>query len=101
MIIALAGKRRFVLVLGCLTGLAAVSVDMSLPAIPGMVLELATTMSLGQQVVSWFMLGIALGQLPAGLQRPQIALAAFPCCMPVYCSSRLLALRVLSATTSS
>ncbi len=65
--IALAGKRRFVLVLGCLTGLAAVSVDMSLPAIPGMVLELATTMSLGQQVVSWFMLGIALGQLPAGL----------------------------------
>lgn len=65
--IALAGKRRFVLVLGCLTGLAAVSVDMSLPAIPGMVLELATSMTLGQQIVSWFMLGIALGQLPAGL----------------------------------
>lgn len=62
-----AGKRRFVLVLGLLTGLAAVTVDMSLPAIPDMVLELGTTLSLGQQIVTWFMVGIALGQLPAGL----------------------------------
>lgn len=63
----LAGSRRFVLVLGFLTGLAAVTIDMSLPAIPAMVADLGTTMSLGQQIVGWFIAGIALGQLPAGL----------------------------------
>lgn len=63
----LVGKRRFILVLGCLTGLAAVSIDMSLPAIPNMVRALSTTMPLGQQIVSWFMVGLALGTLPAGL----------------------------------
>ena len=63
----LASKRRFVLVLGCLTGLGAVSIDMSLPAIPGMVFDFATTMSRGQQVVGLFMAGLAVGQLPAGL----------------------------------
>lgn len=68
----LAGRRRFVLVLGCLTGMAAVSVDMSLPAIPGMVRELAASMSLGQQIVSWFIAGIAVGQLPAGLVSDRI-----------------------------
>ncbi len=62
----LATSRRFVLVLGALTGVAALSIDMSLPAIPQMVLELATNMSLGQQVVSLFMIGVGLGQLPAG-----------------------------------
>lgn len=69
---ALAGKRRFVLVLGFLTGLAAVTVDMSLPAIPAMATELATSLSLGQQIVTWFMVGIALGQLPAGLVSDRI-----------------------------
>lgn len=68
----LAGKRRFVLVLGCLTGLAAISIDMSLPAIPEMVRELATSLSLGQQIVTWFMAGLALGQLPAGLVSDRI-----------------------------
>lgn len=63
----LAARRRFVLVLGLLTGLAAVSVDMSLPAIPQMVDALDTRMSLGQLIVGCFMVGIALGQLPAGL----------------------------------
>src|SRR3546814_9472723 len=63
----LASRRRFVLVLGCLTGLGAVSIDMSLPAIPAMVRDLATSMSMGQQIVGLFMAGIALGQLPAGL----------------------------------
>ena len=55
------------LVLGCLTGLAAVSIDMSLPAIPAMVFDLATTMSTGQQIVGLFMAGLAIGQLPAGV----------------------------------
>jgi MFS transporter, DHA1 family, multidrug resistance protein len=63
----LATRRRFVLVLGCLTGLAAVSIDMSLPAIPAMVFDFATTMSKGQQIVGLFMAGLALGQLPAGV----------------------------------
>lgn len=63
----LAARRRFVLVLGLLTGLAAVSVDLSLPAIPQMVEALGTTMQLGQLIVGLFMGGIAFGQLPAGL----------------------------------
>jgi DHA1 family bicyclomycin/chloramphenicol resistance-like MFS transporter len=63
----LASRRRFVLILGCLTGLAAVSIDMSLPAIPTMVFDFATTMSKGQQIVGLFMAGLALGQLPAGV----------------------------------
>jgi DHA1 family bicyclomycin/chloramphenicol resistance-like MFS transporter len=63
----LASRRRFVLILGCLTGLAAVSIDMSLPAIPAMVFDYATSMSKGQQIVGLFMAGLALGQLPAGV----------------------------------
>ncbi|MFQ5548391.1 MAG: multidrug effflux MFS transporter [Woeseia sp.] len=63
----LASKRRFVLVLGLLTGIAAVTVDMSMPAFPDMVRELVTRMSVGQRVVGLFMAGIAIGQLPAGL----------------------------------
>ncbi|HSD70533.1 MAG TPA: multidrug effflux MFS transporter [Woeseiaceae bacterium] len=63
----LAARRRFVLVLGMLTGLAALSVDMSLPAIPQMVEALGTSMSLGQLIVGCFMAGLALGQVPAGL----------------------------------
>jgi DHA1 family bicyclomycin/chloramphenicol resistance-like MFS transporter len=63
----LASKRRFVLVLGVLTGLAAVSIDMSLPAIPAMVEALQTNMATGQQIVGLFLAGIAVGQLPAGL----------------------------------
>lgn len=53
-------------VLGVLTGVAALSVDMSLAAIPDMVRELTTSLSLGQQVISLFMIGLGLGQLPAG-----------------------------------
>lgn len=63
----LAARRRFVIVLGCLTGIGAVSIDMSLPSIPSMVQEFAATMALGQQIVGVFMLGIGLGQIPAGL----------------------------------
>ncbi len=63
----LASKRRIVLVLGFLTGIAAVTIDVSLPAFPDMVRDLATSMSTGQKVVGFFMAGIALGQLPAGL----------------------------------
>jgi len=63
----LATKRRFVIVLGCLTGIGAVTIDMSLPSIPGMVDDFGATIGIGQQIVGVFMIGIALGQLPAGL----------------------------------
>lgn len=63
----LADSRRFVVVLGVLTGLVAFAIDVSLPAIPLMARDLATSMSSGQQVVGLFMAGIALGQLPCGL----------------------------------
>ncbi len=62
-----ASSKRFVLVLGLLTGVAALAIDMSLPAIPEMVHDLATNMSTGQQVISLFMVGVGLGQIPAGV----------------------------------
>ena len=68
----LATRRRFVIVLGCLTGMGAFSVDISLPSIPAMAADLATSMSVGQQIVGVFMLGIALGQLPAGLMSDRV-----------------------------
>jgi DHA1 family bicyclomycin/chloramphenicol resistance-like MFS transporter len=63
----LATSKRFVLVLGLLTSLVAFAIDISLAAIPPMVRDLATNMSLGQQVVGFFVAGMAAGQLPAGL----------------------------------
>lgn len=72
MTLDLATKRRFVLVLGCLTGIGAVTVDLSLPSIPQMAIALGTSISVGQQIVGAFMLGIALGQLPAGLMSDRI-----------------------------
>lgn len=68
----LATKRRFVIVLGCLTGIGAVTIDMSLPSIPGMVQDFAATIGVGQQIVGVFMIGIALGQIPAGLVSDRI-----------------------------
>jgi DHA1 family bicyclomycin/chloramphenicol resistance-like MFS transporter len=61
-----------VITLGVLTGLAAVTIDMSLPAIPGMVDALATSLSRGQQIVGIFMAGLACGQIPAGLLSDRI-----------------------------
>jgi len=56
-----------VITLGLMTGLAAVTVDMSLPAVPAMADALATSVSRGQQIVGFFMAGMAVGQIPAGL----------------------------------
>ena len=58
--------------LGLLTGLVAFTIDISLPAIPPMVRDLATTMSVGQQVVGLFMAGMAAGQVPFGLVSDRI-----------------------------
>jgi len=60
-------KRSFIVTLGLLTAIAALTVDVSLPAVPAMVEALSTTLSRGQQIVGVFMAGMALGQIPAGL----------------------------------
>jgi len=64
---ALVAKRSFLVTLGLLTAVAALTVDMSLPAIPAMVRSLATDFPRGQLIVGVFMLGMACGQIPAGL----------------------------------
>ncbi len=63
----LAYNKRFVLTLGMLTGAAALTVDLTLPAIPTMVVALDTTLPLAQKIVGIFMIGMACGQIPAGL----------------------------------
>lgn len=60
-------KRSFVITLGLLMASAALTVDISLPAIPAMAESLGTSLSRGQQIVGIFMAGMALGQIPAGL----------------------------------
>ena len=60
-------KRSFIVTLGLLTGMAAFTVDASLPAVPAMVEALTTSLSRGQQIVGIFMFGMAFGQIPAGL----------------------------------
>lgn len=47
--------------------MAALTVDISLPAVPSMVVAMATSLSKGQQIVGIFMAGMACGQIPAGL----------------------------------
>ena len=63
----LVARRSFVLTLGLLTATAALTIDLSLPAIPEMVRSLATDLPRGQLIVGAFMLGMACGQIPAGL----------------------------------
>jgi len=63
----LAHSRSFIITLGLLTAVAALTVDLSLPAIPAMVDALDTTLSRGQQIVGVFMFGMSLGQIPSGL----------------------------------
>lgn len=60
-------KLSFVITLGLLTGVAAVTVDISLPAVPAMVDALETNLSRTQQIVGVFMAGMGCGQIPAGL----------------------------------
>ena len=67
MISTLVAKRSFLVTLGLLTAVAALTIDMSLPAIPEMVRSLATDLPRGQLIVGVFMLGMACGQIPSGL----------------------------------
>lgn len=63
----LAHSRSFIITIGLLTAVSALTVDLSLPAIPAMVDALDTTLSRGQQIVGVFLFGMALGQIPSGL----------------------------------
>jgi DHA1 family bicyclomycin/chloramphenicol resistance-like MFS transporter len=65
--ISLIKNRSFIITLGLLTTTAAMTVDLSLPAIPEMVRALQSVLPRGQQIVGVFMAGMALGQIPAGL----------------------------------
>jgi len=60
-------KPGFVITLGLLTAVAALTIDLSLPAIPAMAEALGTNLSRAQQIVGIFMAGMACGQIPAGL----------------------------------
>ncbi len=60
-------RKSFIITLGLLTATAALTVDLSLPAIPAMVDALTTTLPRAQKIVGIFMLGMACGQIPAGL----------------------------------
>lgn len=60
-------KRSFVVTLGLLTGMAAFTIDVSLPSVPAMATALATSLSKSQLIIGVFMGGMALGQIPAGL----------------------------------
>jgi DHA1 family bicyclomycin/chloramphenicol resistance-like MFS transporter len=60
-------KPSFIITLGLLTGISALTIDISLPAVPSMAVALATSLSKGQQIVGIFMAGMAFGQIPAGL----------------------------------
>jgi DHA1 family bicyclomycin/chloramphenicol resistance-like MFS transporter len=60
-------RKSFIVTLGLLTAVAAVTIDMSLPAIPAMVDALATTLPRAQKIVGAFMIGMACGQIPMGL----------------------------------
>jgi len=63
----LAQSKSFILTLGLLTATAALTVDLSLPAIPVMVDALSTTLPRAQKIVGVFMIGMACGQIPTGL----------------------------------
>lgn len=65
-------KPSFVITLGLLTGLSALTVDISLPAVPAMAIALAASLSNSQLIVGVFMAGLAIGQIPAGLVSDRI-----------------------------
>jgi DHA1 family bicyclomycin/chloramphenicol resistance-like MFS transporter len=89
-------KPSFVITLGLLTALAALTVDISLPAVPAMAVALATSLSRSQQIVGVFMAGMAFGQIPAGLVADRIGR------LPVlYAGMTLFLLGAVAATIAS
>ena len=58
--------RRLLVLLGCLTGLTPLAVDMYLPALPSLTRDLGTTNGAAQLTLAALLLGLATGQLLAG-----------------------------------
>ena len=86
----------FVITLGVLTAMAALTVDISLPAVPSMVVAMATSLSKGQQIVGVFMAGMACGQIPAGLLADRVGR------LPVlYTGLSVFAIAAIAATVSN
>ncbi|MEO6206248.1 MAG: Bcr/CflA family multidrug efflux MFS transporter [Mycobacteriales bacterium] len=59
-------RRGLLVLLGCLTGLTPLAVDMYLPALPSLTRDLQTTNSAAQLTLAALLLGLASGQLLAG-----------------------------------
>lgn len=75
---------RYVLMLGSLTALPAISTDMYLPSLPDVARDLHTTATGAQLTLTAMMLGGAVGQLVIGplsdrFGRRRPALSAWPC----------------------
>jgi DHA1 family bicyclomycin/chloramphenicol resistance-like MFS transporter len=60
------GSRRLLVLLGALTALTPLAVDMYLPALPSLTRDLATTSSAAQLTLAALLVGLASGQLLAG-----------------------------------
>lgn len=89
-------KPSFVITLGVLTGMSALTIDISLPAVPSMAVALETSLSKGQQIVGVFMAGMACGQIPAGLLSDRIGR------LPVlYAGMILFALAAIASSTAN
>jgi DHA1 family bicyclomycin/chloramphenicol resistance-like MFS transporter len=89
-------KPSFVITLGVLTGMSALTIDISLPAVPSMAIALATSLSKGQQIVGVFMAGMACGQIPAGLISDRVGR------LPVlYCGMILFAIAAVASASAN
>ena len=61
------GRRaRLALILGSLSAFGALTIDMSLPAMPGMAAELRTSAPMVQLTLTVFVVGLAVGQVIVG-----------------------------------
>jgi DHA1 family bicyclomycin/chloramphenicol resistance-like MFS transporter len=60
-------NKKSTIILGCLIGMAALSIDTSLASIPFMGSELSSDLSTSQFTVGFFMAGVAIGLVPVGL----------------------------------
>jgi DHA1 family bicyclomycin/chloramphenicol resistance-like MFS transporter len=65
-IIPRGGRTQLVLTLGALSAFAALTIDMYLPAMPGMAADLHTRTSLVQLTLTVFVVGLAVGQVVVG-----------------------------------
>jgi len=63
----MSAPKSFTVTLGLITGLAALTVDVSLPSVPSIAEALSTSLSNSQLIVGFFIAGLACGQIPAGL----------------------------------